>query len=89
MASEPNRGYPSLGPDGIKAWLQLGCESAVVSRHDHSDLKALVGNAAHRELRQAARDLAIRQGRDDEAMAELLAFESPSGTTESEPRVIK
>lgn len=59
------------------------------ARHDHGDLKQVVGNAAHRALRQAARDLAVQQAQDDEAMTELVAFESPTDITEAEPPVIR
>ena len=58
------------------------------ARHDHGDLEQVVGNAAHRTLRQAARDLAAQHAQDDEAMAELVGFGSPTDITEAEPPVV-
>ena len=72
------------------AWLQLGCHGdACATRLHHQDLKAELGKAHYRALRQAGRDEALRLAATNQDMAELIAFESPSGGDEAEPHVVK
>ena len=52
-------------------------------------LKAELGKAHYRALRQARRDEALRLASTNHDMAELMPFASLSGIDEAEPHVVR